>query len=272
MNATANDHHAVVDSRPNGKLHQANGKAKLAAAATTAATAAEDRIMWTPAQIVSYYASYAAKYDEEIDANLQGYPAPFVVGSWIVEYLCKQQRDSGAAATLRVLDLGCGTGQSSRMFFQAIRDGTLPLEVHGVDATSQMLERASGLPFTDLQCANVEERLPYADATFDAVISIGVFDFITRPVDLLRQVRRITKRGDSPAVLGITLPERSLREGEEQQQELNGWTRGEMETMLREAGWWVERHERLLGYEDSQTGEAQWYRAYLLVRADGGDE
>ncbi|KAI9219616.1 S-adenosyl-L-methionine-dependent methyltransferase [Blastocladiella britannica] len=269
---------------------------------------------WSPADIVSYYASYAASYDIEIERDAHSYPSPFLLGSWIVDHLAAHHRQTNSSTpVLRVLDVGCGTGQSSRMFFTnadadpgtttlkprvissscadlaspprvdekgfaapSPKDPITPaivLEVHGIDATPAMLDRArAALPFASLTTGNIEALpLPFDRASFHALVCVGVFDFIRAPGLLLAEMRALSV--GQGAILGITMPERAdsvssvADPAEKEESPLNAWTRGEMEAMIRNAGWWVERHERVLGYRDSQTGIPTYYHVWLLVNS-----
>jgi ubiquinone/menaquinone biosynthesis C-methylase UbiE len=87
----------------------------------------------------------------------------------------------------RVLDIGCGTGR------------TLPLldradSVVGVDPSLGMLRRARrrapGVPLV----VGRAEALPFADGTFDTVISALVFCTVESPEAGLREVRRVLVR------------------------------------------------------------------------------
>ncbi|KAJ3359137.1 hypothetical protein GGF32_009584 [Allomyces javanicus] len=258
---------------------------------------------WNPEEIASFYGAYAAKYDQEIEADLAAYPAPFVLGAWVVEWLRAHGKDmlaqdtaeqvldagtttpyrivnavnvltaAGECGVLRVLDLGCGTGQSSRMLFRAQhdRDMPAPVEVHGIDTTMEMLEKATARPFTSLTCANIEHPLPYTSHAFHAVICVGVMEFIADVGGVLDQLARITTAphdDTSPApVVAVTMPERARGAvAERADGDLNAWTREEMEAVFSARGWWVERHGRMHGYADSQTGAITYYHAFLLQK------
>jgi ubiquinone/menaquinone biosynthesis C-methylase UbiE len=97
----------------------------------------DQRIMWTPEEIVAFYGNYAAKYDEDIDANAATYPAPFVIGKWILDWL-HLVHPTADSEGIKILDVGCGTGQSSAMFFQNTTSLPWKLEVHGIDTTEEV--------------------------------------------------------------------------------------------------------------------------------------
>ena len=59
---------------------------------------------WSVEETVEFYKSYADRYDQEISEA--SYPAPFLISSWIIEQLLKTK-----TGNLRILDVGCGTGQ-----------------------------------------------------------------------------------------------------------------------------------------------------------------
>ncbi|KAI8810729.1 S-adenosyl-L-methionine-dependent methyltransferase [Cladochytrium replicatum] len=208
--------------------------------------------LWDLDEIAAFYGSYAAKYDDEIQADT--YPAPFVVGSWIVEHvLAGNSTPSGAIVNkrLRVLDVGCGTGQSSIPFFRA---GTDIFDVYGVDATPEMLERARKHPFKQVRCQDVEAPLEF-DEPFNAIVCIGVMDFIKNPSALLSEISKRLYPGPA-SCFGVTLPESG---------DLNAFTLPQMMTLVEDAGFQVARHEQLFGYKDSQTGEIAYYHGFLLT-------
>ncbi|KAL7749888.1 hypothetical protein RI367_004764 [Sorochytrium milnesiophthora] len=229
---------------------------------------------WSVDKVAAYYAAYAPNYDRDIDQDPSMYPAPFTVASWIVQSLPSLP----SKQTIRILDVGCGTGQSSAVFFSQ-QQSTLPTEllVHGVDASAEMLEHARRRSFASLTCHDIQEPLPFEDASFDAAVCIGVMDFVASPQTLLRHIARVLKRqgvvqGQQPGgLLGVTFPERHAAS------DLNAWTRNEIEEQLlalnttadangdsKSPVWRVERHQRLLGYKDSEDGHVTYYHAYLL--------
>lgn len=88
-------------------------------------------------------------------------------------------------AGARVLDLGCGTGRLGEHLCDA------GFAVVGLDPAQAMLERAAR------RLAVVRgdgERLPFADASFDAVSATFVLEFATDPVALLREARRVARQ------------------------------------------------------------------------------
>lgn len=94
-----------------------------------------------------------------------------------------------------ILDIGCGAGVDT--LAAAIMAGSRGRAV-GVDLVAEMLERArenldrSGLDSVSFYEASGEE-LPFADASFDVVISNGVFNLIVDKARALKEVFRVLK-------------------------------------------------------------------------------
>jgi SAM-dependent methyltransferase len=86
---------------------------------------------WSIEEINNYYAEYAKEYDDDIHPDT--YPAPFLISTWVVEELLDllASRDK-----LKILDIGVGTGQSSKLFFS--HQKSRQFDVFGVDATPEV--------------------------------------------------------------------------------------------------------------------------------------
>ena len=83
----------------------------------------------------------------------------------------------------RVLDLGCRSGAFTRHFL----DGN---EVVGLDVDRVALDKAAELGIEPVM-ANVEEPLPFDDASFDAVVAGELFEHLQFPDGLVAEVRRV---------------------------------------------------------------------------------
>jgi SAM-dependent methyltransferase len=87
----------------------------------------------------------------------------------------------------RVLDLGCRSGALTRHFL----DGNT---VVGLDVDPAALEKAAALGIEPVQ-ANVEEPLPFEDASFDAVVAGELFEHLQFPDALVAEIRRVLRAG-----------------------------------------------------------------------------
>jgi SAM-dependent methyltransferase len=87
----------------------------------------------------------------------------------------------------RVLDLGCRSGALTRHFL----DGN---EVVGLDVDAAALAKAEALGITPIQ-ANVEEPLPFEDASFDAVVAGELLEHLQFPDALVAEIRRVLRPG-----------------------------------------------------------------------------
>lgn len=108
----------------------------------------------------------------------------------------------------RVLDLGCGTATLT-LLVKAMQPEA---EVVGVDADAKALQRAqqkadaAGLAMRF--DAGLATALPYADASFDAVVSAFVFHHLSRPQKLatMGEILRVLKPGRSFVLLDFGRP------------------------------------------------------------------
>jgi SAM-dependent methyltransferase len=87
----------------------------------------------------------------------------------------------------RVLDLGCRSGALTRHFL----DGN---SVVGLDVDAAALEKARGLGIEPVQ-GNVEEPLPFEDASFDAVVAGELLEHLRFPDALVAEIRRVLRGG-----------------------------------------------------------------------------
>jgi SAM-dependent methyltransferase len=85
----------------------------------------------------------------------------------------------------RVLDLGCRSGALTRHFL----DGN---EVVGLDVDRAALQKAEQLGIEPV-VADVEEPLPFPDASFDAVVAGELLEHLRYPDALVAEIRRVLR-------------------------------------------------------------------------------
>src|SRR5688500_2198890 len=95
----------------------------------------------------------------------------------------------------RILDVATGTGWGSRVIAQRFPG----VKVTGADIADQMLEHARSAAAAlklaiDYQHADAE-RLPFADASFDGVISTFGVMFVAKPEAAAAELARVVKKG-----------------------------------------------------------------------------
>jgi ubiquinone/menaquinone biosynthesis C-methylase UbiE len=104
-------------------------------------------------------------------------------------------RKYAAGNTLKILDLGCGTGILTRSLLDESH------YVTSLDCSKQMLEKleeslkdSNCTTFLGTVLGNVAET-SFSAESFDAIICIGVFQYQLNDDDLLREISRILKKG-----------------------------------------------------------------------------
>jgi arsenite methyltransferase len=127
------------------------------------------------------------------------------------------------AAGERVLDLGSGAGTDSLVAAQMVgADG----HVTGIDMTAPMLAKARAAA-TEMGVANVEfvegeaERLPFADASFDVVISNGVIDLVPDKDAVFAELYRVLAPGGRMQIADVTIQNPVSEEG---RRKIDLWT------------------------------------------------
>lgn len=104
----------------------------------------------------------------------------------------------------RVLDVACGPGNTARRAVQAVGVDGL---VVGLDAATNMLAEAVANPTHQAQSGQLGflradgVRLPFPDATFDAVSCYGALYFMEDPDAVVGEMIRVLKPGGRIAIL-----------------------------------------------------------------------
>jgi SAM-dependent methyltransferase len=116
----------------------------------------------------------------------------------LYESVVARSEVAGASA---VLDVGCGPGLAVQTLAKKIG------RVAGVDATAPFIAIArKRVPQGDFRVAEMQE-LPHADGSFDVVTGFNAFQYAAKPVNALREARRVAKRGGVLVIAVWGLPE-----------------------------------------------------------------
>jgi demethylmenaquinone methyltransferase/2-methoxy-6-polyprenyl-1,4-benzoquinol methylase len=108
----------------------------------------------------------------------------------------------GGGNSLRVLDVGCGTGYTTRGILHLLNVG----EVVAVDMNPYQLAKAAKnmrlyKRKTFFSMGDVE-NLPFRDGSFDAVASVGAIEYFPNPQLALKEIARVTKLNGKVVVCG----------------------------------------------------------------------
>ncbi|WP_088553821.1 class I SAM-dependent methyltransferase [Calderihabitans maritimus] len=96
-------------------------------------------------------------------------------------------------ASMEILDIGCGTGNFS------LELARLGVKVTGIDVSEAMLAKArekatqEGLAIKFLRAD--ARKLPFGEASFDAVVSVTALEFVPNLADALQEAYRVLKPG-----------------------------------------------------------------------------
>jgi SAM-dependent methyltransferase len=123
----------------------------------------------------------------------------------------------------RVLDLGSGAGTDSLVAARMVGPSG---SVTGIDMTPEMLAKARSAAAA-MGAANVEflegeaERLPFADASFDVVVSNGVIDLVPDKDAVFGELYRVLVPGGRMQIADVTIQNPVSEEGRRQ---IDLWT------------------------------------------------
>lgn len=137
------------------------------------------------------------------------------VGLAVADWLNGNNREStshllamlGVQPACRVLEIGFGNGRAA----PAIVGQAADVKYAGIDISPTMVEEATRFNAQLVSAGQAEfhlaacERMPFVDASFDRVLSIGVMHFWMDPIPSLLEVRRVM-RPEGLAVMGALDP------------------------------------------------------------------
>ena len=134
----------------------------------------------SPTDIAAYYDAWAAN-DYDADVTSWGYEAPERVAAMVTRRLQEQPG--------QVLDAGCGTGRvGAALQALGVKD------VIGGDFTPASVEAARRRNvYQSVDHLDLNERLVFNDNQFAAVVSVGVFSYLTDTLATITELLRITE-------------------------------------------------------------------------------
>ena len=133
-----------------------------------------------PAEVISLYSEWAERYDSDLDEF--GYVAPQLATDAFVPLL----KDTNAL----IYDAGCGTGIVGKLLGEHGYNNIV-----GADFSDEMRKLAEKIDaYTRLEYADYSKAIDIKDATYDAIISVGVYTARFEGV-FLREMLRILKPG-----------------------------------------------------------------------------
>ncbi|WP_048150686.1 class I SAM-dependent methyltransferase [Palaeococcus ferrophilus] len=91
----------------------------------------------------------------------------------------------GEPKNLRILDVGVGTGSKIEWLVEKN-------EVYGLEINEVAISRAKKRGINVIK-ANIEERFPFEDKSFDLVICSQVLEHLVRPYKTLQEINRVLK-------------------------------------------------------------------------------
>jgi ubiquinone/menaquinone biosynthesis C-methylase UbiE len=170
---------------------------------------------------------------------------------WVQRAVYRPEQDAVLAAlrtepVRRVLDLGCGTGQ----LVHRLRLTDARIQVVGCDFSAGMLQAARARDRRVAWIQGDAARLPFASATFDAVVSTQAFHWFPDHAAALREIARVLRRG-GVLILTVVRPRlgllgRILEEGARLVGQPFHWSDGvELARRAARAGLRVEREEHV---------------------------
>jgi predicted TPR repeat methyltransferase len=107
----------------------------------------------------------------------------------------------------RWLDLGAGNGLLGRALFTR----NVAVELHAVDISQAMLDLIDDSIYVARHLADATIALPFAEGSFDVVVSAGLLEHVVHPRSVLSNAVAVTKPGG--AVFFTYPPNRNGRSG-----------------------------------------------------------
>jgi ubiquinone/menaquinone biosynthesis C-methylase UbiE len=148
-----------------------------------------------PSDDINRFNNWAKTYDRSIMQRLFFGP----IQSKMLELIDKE---NSPAKALTVLDVGCGTGRLLRV--ASVRWPQARL--YGIDPAEQMISEAKWLNQNVMFKVSAAESLPFANKTFDLVMSSMSFHHWADQAKGLQEIARVLRQGGSFCLADHTMP------------------------------------------------------------------
>jgi predicted TPR repeat methyltransferase len=134
-----------------------------------------------PGEVASRYDAWADTYDTDLAS--WSYRAPVTVAATVMSRLPDARE---------VLDVGCGTGLVGR----TLRAQGYQGQLFGLDLSRSSLQVAEEARVYDtLEAADLQQPLPAADGSVDAVVCVGVMTYLPDVETVWREFARVVRPG-----------------------------------------------------------------------------
>jgi SAM-dependent methyltransferase len=154
----------------------------------------------------------------------------------------------------RILDLGCGTGELGR------HRPDKAIEIVGVDIDSLALAQA-GAYETTVTVDLGEARLPFDDASFDAVLAKDILEHVPDPLILVCEAFRVLRPGGVLIASVIVARPRAVWSD---YTHVRGFTKNAVCLLFKDAGFRVQSIWRMGGVPLSRRLKFVWLVPHLL--------
>lgn len=134
----------------------------------------------TAGEVVSRYDGWAGDYEQDVRG--WGYTLPEDIAERAARHV-----EGG-----RLLDAGCGTG----LIGHALRNQSFPGHLVGIDVSLASLQLAADAGIYDgVSQGDLQQQLPFADESFEAVVCGGVLTYVPDTERTIREFLRVVVSG-----------------------------------------------------------------------------
>src|SRR6202167_617259 len=152
-----------------------------------------------PDKVELYDGAYG-NYDSDVyrQVRIETYGEDFGQTSWVTTEESEEiPRSLGLTGDSSVLEIGCGSGAYALHIAQEFGCHIIGLDINelGIRTANQLASSAGMAQKVRFEVCDVSQKLPFADATFDAIFANDVLCHIPGRPSLLREMYRVLKPG-----------------------------------------------------------------------------